>query len=115
MQHVSYFVVRIVLVFCFYVVASPLAILAILLRRFVVGHEQYKGLQVVVLMVGLLYLLGVPWFASRTAQHVAFENRGVGEATSLAFQDLRFYLAFLPVVGHWFAPAKKSDDNNDSA
>ena len=115
MQHMSYFVVRFILVFCFYIVASPLAILAILLRRFVVGHEQYKGLQLVVLIVGLLYLFGVPWFASRTAQHVAFENRGVGEATSLAYRDLMFYLAFLPVVGHWFAPSDKSDDNNDGA
>jgi len=59
--------------------------------------------------------LGLPWLTSRAAGHMAFEDRTFGVAVKLVFYDLRFRLAFLPLVGHWFAPdSDKRDDDHDA-
>ena len=111
----AYLGVRLLLSFCFYILASPIAIAAIYFRQYAMGHAAFKNFQGLAVIVGLFYVIGIPWFASKTAKHVVFEQRGVGDATKLAFGEIRFTLSFLPIAGHLFAGRENESKDNDEA
>jgi len=85
------------------------------LMDYINAHSAHKGLKWVVLPIFFLWLFGVPWFANKTAEYIAFHDLNFFKATSATFSDLRCRLSFLPITGAWFAPKNddKHDDQND--
>ena len=63
-------------------------------------------------LITVLYILGIGWFANKTAEHMAFEGLNMFSAMKDTFGDLRFRLAFLPIIGNWFAPTSKDTASN---
>jgi hypothetical protein len=50
--------------------------------------------------------LGSWWLASRTAGHIFEGNHGFSISLKYTLGDLRMRFTFLPLIGHWFTPAK---------
>ncbi len=111
MKGIEYLILRVSLVFVFWLVTMPVVWIAVLLMNYISHHEAYKELKWVLLPVLLMWLFGIPWFAHKTAEYMAFQGFKFKQARQAAFCDVRLRLAFLPVIGHWFAP--KNDDKAD--
>jgi hypothetical protein len=115
MRGIEYLILRFGL-FCFFaVVTSPIVIVCVLLIQYLDSHEKVKLLKWAVAPVMLAWVFGLPWLTSKAAGHMAFGNQRFGVAIKLAFLDLRFHLAFLPVIGHWFASESEKDDEEHDA
>ena len=92
---------------------------ALLTVGYYLEEQGFKALLFPIAFVMLIYVLAAKWFTGRIAHHMAFENRNLYMGIVGAAADARFYLGFLPLVGHWFmTPSEKSDvepeDNNKS-
>jgi hypothetical protein len=113
MNAIKYLFLRLWLYLFFAAVTSPILFLSGFMIRYVNTHEQLGMLRWVFLSIGLAWIFGVRWLANRAAQRMAFENRYFGEAVKSAFYDVRLLLAFLPMIGPWFEPKSRTDDNKD--
>ena len=114
MRIIQYLIIRFALFFFFALVTCPVLLVAVALLKFCDAHEDYRVFRWVFIGIGLAWIFGLPWLTNRAAQHMAFEDRKFGEAVKCAFYDLRLRLAFLPVIGHWFAPESRDDDDHDA-
>jgi hypothetical protein len=114
MKGIEYLILRIGLVLFLWLLTSPVVLVAILLGHYFESHEEYKNLQWTLLPLVFFYIIGVPWYANKTAQYMAFDKRNFFDARKCVDSDLKLRLAFLPLIGHWFAPKvdKKDDDGN---
>ena len=113
MKGVEFLILRFGLFFLFEIVTSPVAIVACLMMAYLDGHERVRMLRWILAPVLLAWLFGLPWLTSQTAQHMAFEDQKFGAAVKLTYYDLRLRLAFLPVIGHWFAPRTDERDTDE--
>ena len=111
MDGIQYLILRFCLWLFFILITSPILLGFGWLMNYFKDHEEYKMAGLIVAVFGLAYLFCLSWFANKTAQHMAFENKKFRPAVKLAFYDLKLRLAFLPLVGHWFAP--KPPDKRD--
>ena len=114
MRAIQYLIIRFALFFFFVLVTSPVPLVAGALLKYCDAHEQFQIFRWVFIGILLVWLFGLPWLTNRAAQHMAFEDRKFGEAVKCAFYDLRLRLAFLPVIGHWFEPESRDDDDHDA-
>lgn len=110
MSGILYFFLRFVLYACFIIVTSPVAIVWILIIKYLDTHEQFRILEWIGFLFALAYIVCLEWFTSQTAKHVAFGNKDLGAAVKLTYYDLRLRLSFLPLVGHWFESRTDKDD-----
>jgi hypothetical protein len=62
----------------------------------------------------LLWLLISRWLAHEVAYNYAFENHTLLNAIRFAYYEARLRLAFLPIVGHWLAPARDREEGEDA-
>ena len=83
--------------------------------------EQCKGVPVagVVLnglMVAILlfYMLVIPWLAHMAAQAKAYEDLSFSLALSSAVGQMRMNLAFLPIIGRFFAFHPEEKDSEET-
>ncbi len=62
----------------------------------------------------IVFLFGLYWLSKRMSHHMTIEGLSFGKGVSAGFQDARLHLAFLPLVGHWFAgrQSKRGDDDD---
>jgi len=106
----QYLMLRIVLFFLFALVTFPIAIFAI----WVVNTYNAQSESILIIPV-LAYYFGLLWFSNKTAKYMTFENQTLLSATKSALVDLKIRLAFLPVIGGWFAPddGGSHDKNHD--
>lgn len=114
MRGIQYLILRFGLFFFFGLVTSPVAFLCSLMVRYLDAHEQFRIFRWVFIAIALAWLFGLPWLTNRAAHHMAFEDRRFDDAVKCAFYDLRLRLAFLPVIGHWFEPESRDDDDHDA-
>jgi len=112
MRIIQYLIIRFSLFSVFVLVTSPVPIIAGALLDYCDTHEPFQHVRWFFIGILLVWLFGLPWLTKRAAQHMAFEDRRFGAAVKCAFYDLRLRLAFLPVVGHWFAPKSRDDDDH---
>jgi hypothetical protein len=110
MNAFDYLVLKTGLFFLFAVISSPIAIVSVWLFKYSDDHEPIRALRWLFGLVGLAWVLGLEWFAKRTAQQMAFENQKFFPAVKHSIFDIRLRLAFLPLIGNWFAPARQGDD-----
>jgi len=101
-KSVQYLILRIGLFFFFALITFPAAVAAI----WVVNHYNANSESILIIPV-LAYYFGLVWFSNATAKHMTFSNQTLFSATKTAIVDLRIRLAFIPLIGRWFAP----DDN----
>jgi len=115
MKAIEYLILRFGLFLFYALVTSPVLFVLIWVVDFLNAHEQFTMLKWAIVPFVLAWLFGLPWLASQTAQRIAFEDQGFGTAVKLTFHDLQLYMAFLPLVGHWFMPRldKAEGDGDD--
>ena len=113
MKAIHFLVIRFGLYFFFAAVTSPILFFSAFLIRYASAHEQLEALRYVFILIALGWIYGFHWLASRTAQQMAFEDRTFGAAVKCTLNDLRFNLVLLPMIGHWFAPKSRKDDDKD--
>jgi multisubunit Na+/H+ antiporter MnhG subunit len=107
---IQYLILRIGLFFLFALVTFPVALIAI----WVVDNYNANYESILIIPV-LAYYFGLLWFSNKTAKYIAFDKHGLIRATKSAFVDLKIRLAFMPLIGNWFAPDEKGDDKSDDA
>jgi hypothetical protein len=107
---IQYLILRFVLFLVFALITSPIPVASIWLVEYFDAHGPFPILKGILILVLLAWLFGLPWLTSQAAQHMAFEDQTLDAAVKLTFYDLRFRLAFLPLVGHWFEPPKGRRD-----
>ena len=102
------------LFFVWLAATSPPLLFLIWLRH---SYEEYTTLvSWLALPVALAWLLGSWWLAATTARYVFEEKQLFSTAVKYTLSDLRLKLAFLPVVGHLFAPDEdKTHNDGDDA
>ena len=115
MKGIEYLILRFGLFLFFALITSPVAIIAGVMIMYLDAHEQFRMLRWVFVVVLLAWLFGLPWLVNRTAQHMVFENRRMGDAVKGACYDLRLRLAFLPIIGHWFDIKSRDDEDHNAS
>lgn len=112
MKAIEYFIFRFMLFIGFLFIASPVGMLAVYCDNR--WHlMDIRPLAWTFLILVVLYTVAAGWFASRTAHHLAFEQRNLYSSLRFAFYDARLRLGFLPVIGHWFIRADDRQENDD--
>jgi hypothetical protein len=114
MQPFQYFILRFFLKALYIVPLVPL----VMLMQYCEAHEALTRFVWIIAVLGCIYLAAAFYLAHKTAQHMAFEEQTFSLAVRSTFYDIRLYLAFLPLIGHWFASGgnhRQDDDDDDSA
>ena len=70
-----------------------------------------KGLVVAILLV---YLFVIPWLAHLAARAKVYEDLSFSLAISSALGQIRMHLAFLPVIGRFFAFHPEENDSEET-
>jgi hypothetical protein len=112
MQAIRYYLIKLGLHLLYLAPIIPLAMLGELLEK----REGYKDSLALIAVTTLVYLVVATYLAHKTAHHMAFDDQPFSSALKSALFDLRLLLAYLPLVGNWFAPAsdKRQDDDDDA-
>jgi len=95
-------------IFWFWVFAVPL--LALIGIKMAIPPLSLP-IEVIALPLVLAWPFASFYLALRTIHHMFECNRFFLESARHALIDLRFHLAFLPVVGRWIQPANSTDDD----
>jgi hypothetical protein len=66
-------------------------------------------------LIILGWFLGSWWLEMTTSHYVFDEKKMFLEAVKQTLSDLRFKLAFIPVLGAWFVPDEDKTKNDDDA
>jgi len=61
----------------------------------------------------LVWIFGSIWLAMTTAHHMFEENQMFLAAVKHTLYDLRFRLAFVPLIGWWFTPDEDKTKHDD--
>jgi len=80
-------------------------------------HEEYLNtVRCLGIPAALVWVIGSLWLTGRTVHYVFDENLMFLAAVKCTLRDLRFKLAFLPLVGQLFTPDhdKPPRDSDDS-
>ena len=77
-------------------------------------NETIKSFRFVLIAYFIAGTLASGWLAHRLSHHLSFENRNLYNAFVFTFWDARMHLAFLPVIGKWFAPPNSEKDKDEN-
>ncbi|MDB6024773.1 MAG: hypothetical protein JWM68_996 [Verrucomicrobiales bacterium] len=99
------------LFFFWFVVTSPPLLLLIWLRQSY--PTVAPAISWIAIPLALAWLYGSWWLALTTAHHMVNENRMFLTAVKYTFCDLRFRLAFLPLLGWLFTPDRENKHDDD--
>ena len=105
-----FFVARLLFFAWFFLISSPLLLATWLLR----DHEKLKSqLLWLTAPLGLACLLGSWWLGATTTHYLVDENRMFLDSIRRTLYDLRLRLAFVPIIGWWFAPDEDMTHHDD--
>jgi hypothetical protein len=92
------------------VMSPPLLLLGWLRQSYPDLRTELSGLGILLVLV---WLFGSYWLSATTAHHMFNENRMFLTAVKHTFYDLKFRLAFLPLVGGWFMADEDKTKHDD--
>jgi hypothetical protein len=116
MRDIEYSILYLLFYLVFAFITSPIPSVCLLIANYIDAHEQLSILKWVLVTIFLIWFFGLPWLTNKATVYMAFENRTFQDSVMLAFRDLRFFLASLPLVGHWFVKDTdtRDDDGHDA-
>lgn len=95
-------------------VTSPCWVPLSWLAEFLESHGQHiipGGIRLVL----FLYIVGLFWLSNRMSYYMTVEELSFGKGVKSGLKDAQLYLAFLPLIGHWFIKPSndKTEDDHD--
>jgi hypothetical protein len=106
---------KILLVLCL-IIAAPVWYPAARLASALEAGPQQNILAWGIRLLLLVMLFGLYWLAKRMSYHMTIEGKAFRRGVKEGLLDARLHLAFLPLIGHWFAAEEdkrnwQEDDN----
>jgi len=103
---------KLLFLFWFFVTSPPILLMVWLFQT----HENLRAyLGWLGFLIILFWFFGSLWLSMTTSRHMDVENQLFLEALKHTLSDLRFKLAFIPLLGAWFAPDEDKTRNDDDA
>ena len=111
---IAHFILTKLLLALWVIVTSPFWFPAAWLAQFIEIHKQENVLAWGIRLALLVFLVGLYWLSKKMSYHMTIEGLTFGKGVRAGFQDARFHLSFLPLVGHWFAERGGKGKNDDN-
>ena len=95
-------------------VALPICFSGRWLLHYLEKHNEPSALLWCLRLIGIAVIAGLYWLSKRMSYRMTIEGQKFACGVRAGLLDLRFHLAFLPLVGHWFAPRPEDERKHDA-